>query len=288
MKTLIVGCKGQLGTALASTATAGPDVIGKDIPDLDITDVDAVVQTCRDLKPRVIINTAAYTAVDRAESEQDLAHRVNVTGVQNLVAGAGEVGARLIHISTDFVFDGEIRTPYRPEDKPNPLGVYGKTKREGELAVLQGMPESGIVVRTAWLYSKTANNFVKTMLKLMQERDEISVVADQIGTPTWANSLAEVLWGLTNRPDTSGIFHWTDGGQASWHEFATAIQEEALALGLLQSAIPIRAIPTTAYPTPAQRPQYSVLDCTKTHEALGSQPVDWRVNLKEMLKGMVT
>jgi dTDP-4-dehydrorhamnose reductase len=279
MKTLIVGCKGQLGTALASTATAGPDVIGKDIPDLDITDVDAVVQTCRDLKPRVIINTAAYTAVDRAESEQDLAHRVNVTGVQNLVAGAGEVGARLIHISTDFVFDGESQTPYRPEDKPNPLGVYGKTKREGELAVLQGMPESGIVVRTAWLYSKTANNFVKTMLKLMQERDEISVVADQIGTPTWANSLAEVLWGLTSRPDTSGIFHWTDGGQASWHEFATAIQEEALALGLLQSAIPIRAIPTTAYPTPAQRPQYSVLDCTKTHEALGSQPVDWRVNL---------
>jgi len=288
MKTLVLGCNGQLGQALADTAPDDAEFIGIDLPELDITNAAAVLNICRQVQPAVIINAAAYTAVDQAESESELAMAVNVEGPRNVATASRDVDARLIHISTDFVFDGEASTPYKPNAAMNPRSVYGRTKRDGELAVLDTMPETAVVVRTAWLYSKTGRNFVKSMLRLMGERDEIGVVADQIGTPTWADSLATAVWAFTGTPEHSGLFHWTDAGETSWYEFAVAIQEEALALGLLDKSIPIHAITSEDYPTAATRPRYSVLDCAATHAALNLHPVQWRVNLHRMLKGMTT
>jgi len=288
MKTLVLGCHGQLGVALADTTPDAADFVGLDLPDLDITRADAVLKLCREVRPTVIINAAAYTAVDQAESESELAMAVNVGGPRNIAAAAINVGARLIHISTDFVFDGEASVPYEPNAVTNPLSVYGLSKRAGELAILETMPNTAVVVRTAWLYSKTGNNFVKTMLRLMGERNELSVVTDQIGTPTWADSLATIVWAFVDEPVTSGVFHWTDGDQTSWYDFAEAIQEEALSLGLLGKPIPIHAITTKDYPTVATRPQYSVLDCSETCTTVGLQQVSWRTNLRRMLKGMMT
>lgn len=286
MTTLVLGCNGQLGEALAATRPDGAKMIGLDLPDLDITDADALLTICRDLRPSAIVNAAAYTAVDAAESESALAKAVNTDGPANIAAAANDVGARLIHVSTDFVFDGSASSPYSPDTTPSPLSVYGKTKYDGELAVLNTLPDAAMVIRTAWLYSITGNNFVKTMLRLMRERDELGVVADQRGTPTWANSLAEAVWAGTTATNVAGTFHWTDAGEASWYEFAVAIQEEALTMGVLEKEIPIRAISSDAYPTPAHRPGYSVLDCASTQEALGVRPAPWRDNLRTMLASL--
>jgi dTDP-4-dehydrorhamnose reductase len=272
MKVLVIGCNGQLGHSLAGTAPASGEIIGLDLPELDITDATAVLEICRETRPDVIVNAAAYTAVDKAETDDALA--------------AGEVGARLIHISTDYVFDGKGSTPYKADALTYPLNVYGQTKRDGELAVLEEMSGSAVVIRTSWLYSKTGSNFVKTMLRLMSERDELAVVADQFGSPTWADSLAEVVWAFVDAPEHNGIWHWADRGETSWQGFALAIQEEALLLGLLEKAIPIHALKTEDYPTAATRPAYSVLDCSRTIQATNMQPAEWRTNLHQMLKGM--
>lgn len=284
MKALVLGCKGQLGVALADTAPSDIELAGFDLPELDITNADALLQCCREARPHVVINAAAYTAVDKAESEPALATSVNVEGPRNAALAARDVGARLIHISTDYVFDGGSSTPYKADAQTHPLNVYGRTKREGELAVLDEMSGTAIVIRTSWLYSWTGNNFVKTMLQLMSEREEIGVVTDQIGTPTWAASLAEAVWAFVHAPGHSGIFHWSDGGKASWRDFAVAIQEEALSLGLLKGPISINPISTEDYPTAARRPPYSVLDCSTTHAALDLKPPQWRSNLQQMLK----
>ena len=286
MKTLVLGCNGQLGHSLADTAPKNVDIIGLDLPELDITDATAVLEICRETHPDVIINAAAYTAVDQAESEHALATAANVTGPRNIAAASREIGAKMIHISTDFVFDGMASSPYTPDAVANPLSVYGQTKRDGELAVLEETAGSAVVIRTSWLYSKTGGNFVKTMLRLMGERDELSVVADQFGSPTWANSLAEAVWAFAAAPEHSGIFHWADAGKTSWQGFAIAIQEEALSLSLLEKAIPIHAIRTEDYPTAATRPPYSVLDCSSTQEAINMQATEWRDNLRQMLKGL--
>jgi dTDP-4-dehydrorhamnose reductase len=288
MKTLILGNKGQLGQALVDTAPDAAKFIGFDLPELDITNAASVLAICHQYRPTVIVNAAAYTAVDQAESEIEIASAVNIEGPRNIAAAAIDVRARLIHISTDFVFDGEDSTPYKPNAATNPLSIYGRTKREGELAALETMPSSTVVVRTGWLYSRTGRNFVKTILRLMGERDELGVVVDQFGTPTWANSLATAVWRFADTPEASGIFHWTDGGKTNWHEFAVAIQEEALNRGLLDKAIPIHAITTEDYPTAATRPRYSVLDCSWTCAILGLQPAQWRENLHRMFKGMTT
>lgn len=286
MKILVVGCNGQLGEALARTAPATAQVVGKDLPDLDISDASAVAALCKQLLPDVIVNAAAYTAVDRAETDQALAEAVNALGPRNIGSAGREIGARVVHISTDFVFDGKSQRPYRSEAPTNPLSVYGRTKRDGELEVLDATAGSAVIIRTSWLYSKTGSNFVKTMLRLMKERDEIGVVSDQVGTPTWADSLAGAVWAFIDKPTCRGIFHWSDDGHASWYEFAVAIQEEALSLGLLQKAIRIRPIRTEDYPTAATRPAYSVLDCRDTHKAINRRPVAWRANLHQMLQGL--
>jgi dTDP-4-dehydrorhamnose reductase len=235
----------------------------------------------------LVINAAAYTGVDAAERETELAGAVNAQGAAHLAGECRRVGARLIHLSTDYVFDGAQGHPYRPGDHPNPLGVYGRTKLAGEREVARLSGGDALILRSGWLYSERGRNFVLTMLRLLQERDEVGVVCDQVGTPTWCRSLAEAVWAAADRPQLSGLHHWTDAGEASWHEFAVAILEEALALGLLHRAVPIRPLRSDQYPTPARRPSYSVLDATETSAALELRPRHWRINLHLMLQGLV-
>ncbi len=232
-------------------------------------------------RPDCIINAAAYTDVDGAESEPEAAHAVNADGALRLARTCAEGDVRLIHVSTDYVFGGDAVRRWQPDDAPQPLGVYGASKARGEAAIREHMP-AATIVRTAWLYSRHGHNFVKTMLRLLAERDEVSVVDDQIGAPTWAANLARVLWQFALQPE-AGIFHYTDAGVASWYDFAVAIAEEGSVLGLL--AEPARVVPTdsTAFPRPAPRPACSVLDCRMTHARTGIAPMHWRVALRRML-----
>ncbi len=285
-RVLITGANGQLGFELQRTA---PDIFAVhavDAATLDITDAAAVTTMLARLRPDVLINAAAYTAVDRAETEPERAFAVNSEGARYLAEAAKATGCRMLHVSTDFVFDGQNSRPYHPADKPAPLGVYGASKLEGERQVQQVLGTQALILRTAWVYSAHGHNFVKTMLRLMAERDHLAVVADQVGTPTWARNIAAVLWQAAATEDFNGIRHYTDAGVASWYDFAVAIQEEALAIGLLQRAIPLRPIRTEDYPTPARRPAYSVLDKTGTWERLALQPQHWRDGLRGMLRDM--
>lgn len=278
MKVLIVGGKGQLGRGLAATAPAEADIVSHDIDTLDIGDADALRACVDNVRPDILFNAAAYTAVDKAESEEDLALTVNGTAVGTLADAARGAGARFIHVSTDFVFDGISGVPYAPDAATNPVSAYGRTKLAGE----QVAGDDALIVRTAWVYAPTGGNFVRTMLRLMAERPEVRVVADQIGTPTYAPDLAKALWTMAGKGIT-GIHHYTDAGAASWYDFAVAIQEEALAIGLLDKAVPVIPIATADYPTPARRPHYSVLDKTSAYAALGGPAPHWRSNLRVML-----
>lgn len=279
MKVLLTGANGQVGRALQATAPAGAVVIATDIGELDICDGAAVAALVAREQPDIIFNAAAFTAVDRAETEEALAQRLNADAVAHLADAARDCGALLAHISTDFVFDGRSGSPYPPAAAPNPLSAYGRTKLAGERAA----GEDALILRTAWVYSVDGGNFVKTMLRLMAERDELRVVADQIGTPTLATGIATTLWALAGARRT-GIFHHTDSGAASWYDFAVAIHEEALAQGLLSRPIRIVPIATEDYPTPARRPAYSVLDKRATIAAIGAPAPHWRNNLRVMLK----
>lgn len=287
MKVLIAGKNGQLGYELRATAPEGVEVFAYDVADLDITDQENVFEKVADLKPDVIINAAAYTAVDKAETDSELAYLVNETGARNLAQAANSVNAKLVHISTDFVFDATKNIWYLPEDKTNPLGVYGASKLAGEEAVLAENAESATIIRTSWVYSSHGNNFVKTMLKLMAEREELSVVADQIGTPTWAKGLANICWKVAQKGAVDSIYHWSDLGTASWYDFAIAIQEIGLELGILTKEIQVRPIRADQYPTPAKRPVYSVMDTTKIREEQNVDGLHWRKALKEMMKELV-
>lgn len=278
MKLLITGAGGQLGQALQGVVPGDVDVLAASSADLDIGDGGAVAAYVAAAKPDFVINAAAYTAVDKAESDADAAFRINSDAVGFLARAAAVTGARFVHVSTDFVFDGEAGHPYAPDAPTSPLGVYGASKLRGE----QEAGEAALIVRTAWVYGSRGNNFVRTMLRLMAERDELRVVADQIGTPTWATSLAEGVWKLA-LAGARGVYHYTDSGVASWYDFALAIQEEALAIGLLDRAISVVPIPTSAYPTPARRPHYSVLDKATTSALIGAPAPHWRVNLRRML-----
>ncbi|MCW2387058.1 dTDP-4-dehydrorhamnose reductase [Sphingobium sp. B11D3B] len=281
MKVIITGAGGQLGQALQRCAPEDADIVALDRAALDIGDAAAVSACVAEVQPALILNAAAYTAVDKAESDRDLAWRINADGPGNLARAAASSGANLVHVSTDFVFDGTSGMPYRPDSPVAPLGVYGASKRAGEEAVLAASPQA-LIVRTAWVYGDTGHNFVRTMLRLVAERDEVRVVADQIGTPTYAAGLADVLWRLQTA-GASGLHHWTDSGAASWYDFAVAIQEEAVVLGLLNRAVPIVPISTRDYPTPAQRPSYSVLDKSSTVAHIGAPAPHWRVHLRDML-----
>ena len=281
-KYMIAGMGGQLGFELARTAPAGVELLAPTEAELDITDRASVAAYVAGNNPAVIINCAAYTAVDKAESEVARAYAVNEHGPKNLAEVSRDHNALLVHISTDFVFDGSQSRPYRPDDQPNPLSIYGKSKLAGEAAILES-GAAACIVRTAWLYSAHGNNFVKTMLRLMNERDNLGVVVDQIGTPTWANSLARVIWQLIDK-GARGVFHWSDAGVASWYDFAVAIYERGRALGLLDHAVNIRPITASEYPTPATRPGYSVFDKSATHALTGQPHEHWQANLEKMLR----
>jgi len=283
MKAFIVGSAGQLGRTLAETVPRAVELAGGDLPELDISDLPTLDARLAAERPDFVVNAAAYTAVDKAESEPDDARRVNVDGARNVARAARKAGARVIYISTDFVFDGRKNRPYLPDDEPAPLCVYGRTKLDGEAAVRDATDGDAAVIRTAWLYSRFGQNFVKTMLRLMANRDEISVVDDQRGSPTWARTLAAVIWAAIEADLSGGFYHWTDGGEASWYEFAAAIYQEAIVAGLLHRPVTIRRISSAEYPTPARRPAYSVLDCSATVDSLGLEQSHWTTRLPRML-----
>lgn len=282
-RVLLTGAGGQLGWELQRTVPPSVALTALSSAELDITDPRQVAAAISHHAPNLIINAAAYTAVDKAEQEAERAFLVNGEGPGHLARAARDGGIRLIHISTDFIFDGQKSSPYLPTDQPNPLGIYGKSKLLGEervMAITGGQDTA--IIRTAWVYSSHGHNFVKTILRLLNEREAISVIADQIGTPTWARGLAEAVWSAAQLRLT-GIHHWTDAGVASWYDFAVAIMEESLVLGLLTEQRTIRPIASSDYPLPAQRPAYSVLDKSSLWQALGGQPQHWRVALRQML-----
>lgn len=282
-KALITGAGGQVGRMLLETRPHDFDAIACTHAELDVAVSVAVRDYIRHHRPAVIINAAAYTAVDKAESEPDAARRINAEGPGYLAAAARECGARLIHISTDFVFDGAASSPYRPESETRPLSVYGRTKRDGERAVLEALPEHSTIVRTAWVYAATGANFLRTMLRIMRHKGAARVVADQVGTPTAARSLAETLWRIAANPEIRGIHHWSDAGVASWYDFAVAIAEEGAQIGLLPPDVAVTPIATADYPTPACRPSYSVLD-KRSLAPYGLSPLHWRKRLRAVLK----
>lgn len=284
MRVFVTGVSGQLGSALLKTAPNNFTVSGLTRDQLDLGDADAIAQFIAAEKPDWVINAAAYTAVDKAEDNAQLAAAINAAAPRAFARGLSRSGGRLVQISTDFVFNGTSQTPYLPNDARSPLSVYGQTKADGEDAASENAAsENAIIVRTSWVYAAGGTNFVRTMLRLMRERDEISVVSDQMGAPTWARGLAQTIWALIAKGN-AGIYHHRDAGETSWHGFATAIAEEALELGLIEKIPIIHAIPTSDYPTPAARPPYSVLDDGATRVLLGDLAQNWRDNLRTMLK----
>jgi dTDP-4-dehydrorhamnose reductase len=282
-RVLLTGGTGQLGRALLATAPEGVAITAPGRETLDLARPERIEAAVRRVAPDLILNAAAYTAVDRAESDATAARTVNADAVRHLARTAQSLGSRLIHLSTDYVFDGAKGSAYGPDDPPRPLSVYGATKLEGEAAVRE-LGASGWVLRTSWVYAAAGRNFVLTMLRLMRERPRVRVVADQIGAPTWATSLAKAVWAAAERPSVHGVGHWTDEGATSWYDFAVAIRDEALALGLLSAPVEVDPISTHDFPTAARRPTMSVLDTRDTVAALGFGLTPWRENLRRMLQ----
>lgn len=283
MRVFITGTdSGQLHWELLRTKPENVTLLA--LPErLDITDRARVLEAVKGLRPDIIINAAAYTAVDKAESDTATAKAVNTTAVETLCMAAAEANAHLIHVSTDFVFGKGDGSPFTENANVDPVSVYGKTKLAGENILADQLPTSSLVVRTAWVYSSHGANFVKTMLRLMKERGEVGVIADQIGSPTWANALARALWSAAEQRAV-GVMHWTGAGAASWYDFAVAIAEEGRQLGLLETNVTVNPLTTEQYPTPAGRPHYSVLELTRTWNQLGIKAEHWREDLRTMLK----
>jgi dTDP-4-dehydrorhamnose reductase len=272
---------------LRGLADAAMEVVALDRRRLDLAQPEQIRTVMADLCPQIIINAAAYTAVDQAETEAAQAQLINAEAPEQLAIAAADCGARLIHFSTDYVFDGQQGIPWQEEEKPHPLGMYGQTKLAGEVAIRQVLPDHHLIVRTAWVYGATGkSNFVKTMLRLGQTRDVIKVVQDQVGTPTWVEDLARAVVTLMEQGDRvpSGTYHYTNSGVASWYDFAIAIFEEARALGMPLTVQDVQPIPSQDYPTAAPRPFYSVLDCQKITAVLGHPAPHWRVSLRRMLQ----
>ena len=284
MKIVVIGKSGQLAQELQQLLPESVSFLGRE--DIDLTDYNRLASTLDTLAPQVIINASAYTAVDKAESEPDVARLINTQGVEHLARYCKAADAFMVHVSTDYVFNGHKGVPYTPDDAIEPQGIYGKTKADGEKALLELLPQQSCLLRTAWVYSVHGNNFVKTMLTLMATKPQLGVIDDQIGTPTWARGLAEAcVFAAQNR--TQGVYHWTDEGVASWYDFAHAIQELAVQKGLLETAIPIQPIPSSQYPTPAKRPHYSVLDKSATRATFSAiTPRHWRTQLAGMLDAL--
>jgi dTDP-4-dehydrorhamnose reductase len=300
MKILILGREGQIAWELRRTLACLGEIIALDrrsdpLP-IDLADPDSIRAATTAIKPDLIVNAAAYTAVDKAEQEEESAFKINAVAPGILAEQALKLGAGLIHYSTDYVFPGDGKTPYRESDATGPQGVYGRSKLAGEKAIADvGAPH--YILRTAWVYGGRGHNFLLTMLRLMRERELVRVVADQFGAPTWSRLIAEATAlmiarstadGLFAPGERSGIYHLSCNGQASWHEFARTIRENAIAAGLLpENCARIEAIPSSDYPTPARRPAYSVLANDKLRSTFGLRLPDWRealtLSLAELL-----
>ncbi len=288
MDVLIVGAAGQLGTELRiRSQLRGYNTTAVDRSQLDISDTTSVNELVTRLKPSVIINAAAYTAVDRAETDVVTAYAVNRDGPLTLAKACANANIPLLHVSTDYVFDGHKLTPYNETDTPNPQGVYGQSKYAGEIAVATTLQKQ-LTLRVSWVFSATGNNFVRTILRLAKERDELKIVADQTGAPTWAGDIAEVLLTVVDRinqnnPIPWGLYHYTGSPVTTWHAFAETICDQAFELGMLGKKPIIHPITTAEYPTVAKRPQNSMLDCTHILNGLNIPQSDWKKGLKEIL-----
>jgi dTDP-4-dehydrorhamnose reductase len=285
MNIVIIGKSGQLAFELSRELENSENKVtflGRD--DIDITNASNVEENLSPLSADVLINASAYTAVDKAEEDTEACNAINALAVQNLATYCKANGVFMVHVSTDYVFNGHKGSPYLTDDPIEPQGAYGKSKADGEKALLEILPEASCLIRTAWVYSSHGNNFVKTMLRLMADKPQLTVIDDQIGTPTWAKGLAEAcISAALNK--TVGVYHWTDEGVASWYDFALAIQELGLEKGLLEKMILVLPIPSSQYPTPAKRPHYSVLDKQTAREAFAScKPTHWRKHLASMLE----
>ncbi|BAU13878.1 dTDP-4-dehydrorhamnose reductase [Leptolyngbya sp. NIES-3755] len=279
---LLIGSNGQLGQELARSLSSVGTVISTTRNELDLTQPDQITARIEAVKPQIICNAAAYTAVDRAETEPELADAINAIAPKVMAASADQIGATLIHVSTDYVFDGTQSTPYQEGDRENPLNVYGRSKLEGEAWIRQ-LCDRHFILRTAWVYgAQGKSNFVKTMLRLGTEREELRIVADQVGTPTSVHSIAQVITQAAHH-SLFGTYHFTNSGVASWYDFAIAIFEEAQQLGFPLQVNRVIPIDTSDYPTPAQRPAYSVLSSYKLNQAIDLVPVHWRQELRQRL-----
>jgi dTDP-4-dehydrorhamnose reductase len=287
---LLTGINGQVGHALLSQLS-GYDVIGLSRHDLDLTNVDAIRSVIREIKPDLMINPAAYTAVDKAESEPDLAYAINATAPQVMAEEAAKLGGTLIHFSTDYVYDGQKRTPYVETDTVNPQSVYGKSKLAGEVAIQTvGLPH--LILRTSWVYGAYGKNFLNTILRLASEKEQLGIVADQVGAPTSSISIAIALNELVAQWDgqQSGIYHFTNTGNTSWHGFACEIVQQYKALNhpslLITDVQAIKPLTTADYPTPASRPANSCLDNTKLQQDFGVVLPSWQTALQTVMQSL--
>ena len=304
MKVLLTGAAGQLGHALRQQAPGGLELIatsrsgGDGVIPLDLADAEACRAAVREHQPDWVLNAGAYTGVDKAESEPALAHAVNAGAPRAFAEALLHSGGRLLQVSTDFVFNGAQGHPYRPDQPRDPLGVYGASKGAGEEAVEQvlGVSGRGLILRTSWVMGPVGRNFALTMLRLHRERaaaaTPLAVVADQVGCPTSTHTLAAACWRAVARGGQGGglgpILHWSDAGAASWYDVAVAVGELGLALGLLENAAAVNPITTADYPTPAQRPSYSLLDGVETRRLLDLPPTHWRHALRLLLEAVAS
>ena len=288
MKILITGAQGQVGKELTTIANEeGFDVIAAGRADLDITEAQNVEEYISQCQPNIVINAAAHTAVDKAESEQDLAFAINQNGAENIALACNGLNIPLLHISTDYVFDGSKAEPYNEGDAVSPLGVYGNSKWQGEEVIRKNV-NAHIILRVAWVFGAQGNNFVKTMLRLGKERDELSVVADQFGGPSPAKNIAQTLIELVkqyqnNKSLAWGTYHYCGKEKTTWYGFAEEIFKQANESGLLNKKIKVNPISTAEYPTPAKRPANSMLDCTKIKTTFGIDMPEWKDALKLVL-----
>lgn len=280
---LVTGANGQLGKCIADVSAKYPGIkfhfFGRDT--LPVEDPEAIRRVIASVQPDVVINAAAYTAVDKAETDTDSAFLINGEAVGNLAAIGKQSGIRFIHVSTDYVFDGTATIPYRETDPVSPVNQYGASKLKGEQLAMSADPSS-IIIRTSWVYSRHGNNFVKTMIRLMNEREKIGVVADQQGCPTYAIDLADALVKIALHPKQGGVYHFSNSGPITWYEFAKAIKE------IIHSKCIVDAIPSSAFPTPAKRPAYSVMSNEKIKIDYGIEQLPWKERLEACIKLLVT
>lgn len=280
---VVIGKSGQLAWELTQLSDQETKIICLGRDQIDVFCEQSITNALLKHQAHAVINASAYTAVDKAETDEKNAYKLNSDAAKNLAQACKYLSLHLVHVSTDFVFNGDKGSPYLTDDPIEPLGIYGASKAQGEFAICNSIPQQSCIIRTSWVYSTHGNNFVKTMLKLMTDKPELGVISDQIGSPTYAKSLAKACL-LAAKNKICGIHHWTDAGVASWYDFAIAIQEIAIEKGLLSNAIPIKPIRTIDYPTPAARPSYSVLDKTSCNTDFVDLPlIHWRTQLNKMM-----